>query len=329
MRCIVAQQVDNAKRTLDTHMRLTIIVPHRGNPLGVWATCHSCEEDLEGTGIDYNFVVVTNGEELNAEETQCLWYLEKSGKLLKHIHSDEPLSPPVARQRGAEVADGDLLLFFDNHCLVGKRYFERVVADFERFGCDMLHSSTRFYAGDFTHYQYRLLLDYNFWGDSAFEPDDYKPYRIAAGGHGGFVVRRDVWNEVGGYGPEDLLKGYGGEELLFDLKMWRLGHNNYIDPKLIHWHYTGNRGYSRHYTDEYYVNMMVTAHVIGGEKWLYRLYDSFTNRGHIRIRPKKLMYELLEEAYHRSAQYAKELDSKALYSLDELLVKFREEQVAH
>jgi hypothetical protein len=298
--------------------------------LGLWSTLHSCEEDLQGIDLAHNYVVVTNGCELLPEEKQTLAYLRRDGLLLEHVHSDEALSPPVARQRGAAVADGDLLFFFDNHCLVGKRYFERAVADFDHVGCDMLHSSTRFYAGDFIHYQYRLMLDYNFWGDSQFEPSyEYKPYTIAAGGHGGFVVRRDVWNDAGGYGPEELLKGYGGEELLFDLKMWRLGHNNYIDPKLIHWHYTGDRGYTRHYTDEYYVNMMVTAHVIGGETWLYRLYDSFANRSHLRIRPQKTMYELLEDAYNRSAQYAKELDSKAQYSLDELLVKFRLEQVAH
>ena len=307
----------------------SIIIPHRGNALGLWATIHSCEEDLLGLDFDYNYVIVTNGEKLDADALNTIHYLESSKRLLAHVHSDVALSPPAARQRGASVADGNLLCFFDNHCLVGKRYFERVVADFEGRPLDMLHSTTKFYSSQGAHYHYTLKLDYNFWAESSqFPQKEFTMYPLAAGGHGGFVVRKTAWDEVGGYGPEELLQGYGGEELLFDLKMWRLGKTNHIDPRLIHYHYAGNRGYSRHYTDEYYLNLLTSANVIGGEQWLYRLFDSFLNGKHLRLNPGASMYELMETAYNRSATYAKRLDAKSVRTLDESLVYFKEQRIA-
>lgn len=314
-------------------MDLTIVIPHRGLDLGLWATVHSCDEDLARTGLTYNYVIITNGQEVSTEGKRVIEFIEKSGHLAKHIHSDEPMSPPNARQAGVEASDGDLLFFFDNHCLVSSRYFERAVMDMRRGDIDLLHSATTFYTGEGIHYHYRLTLEYNFWGGASPTPppDPVKPYQIAMSGHGGFVVSRRVWDELGGYGPQDLLVGYGGEEPLFDLKAWRYGKKNWLDPKLIHYHYTGERGYKRHYTDEYYTNMLAVANVIGGEAWMYKVFDSFLNKSHIRpISPnQKSPYELLQIAGDRSAAYAAKVDSNSKYTLDQLLEMFKTEQVAH
>jgi hypothetical protein len=297
----------------------------------LWATIHSCEVDLERTKYKYNYVIVTNGEELSSEPRSVLHYLERSGKLKSHIHSDAPITPPYARQRAAEKADGKYLCFFDNHCLVGRQYFDRVMLDFERYDLDELHSTTRYYSGQDPCYHYHLRLEYNFWAARAMQwpVSMLKPYPIACGGHGGFIVKSDVWHKVGGYGPEGLLVGYAGEEPLFDLKMWRMGYKVHLDPKLYHYHYAGNRGYSRHYTDEYYTNLLASALVVGGEKWFYKVLDSFLTKEHIREgKHCANMYDLAMLAYNRSIQYAKELDAKSVMTLDELLVWFRQNDVA-
>jgi hypothetical protein len=285
--------------------------------------------ELESSKFTYNYVIVTNGEPLPAEAKSTLLHLGRTGRLLKHEHTDDPLSPPEAREIGASIADGQLLFFFDNHCVLAPRYFERAALDMNQLGIDVLHSTTRFYAGDNTHYHYRLKLDYNFWAESATAPqNDYKPYKIAAGGHGGFVVRKSVWEELGGYGPSSLLRGYGGEELIFDLKAWLYGKTVYLDPKLVHFHYAGDRGYSRHFTDEYYVNMLVSANVIGGETWMFKVLDSFVRGGHMRLHPQVSMYDILVSAYERSAEYARQVQSRSRCSLDELLQEFRRNSVA-
>lgn len=307
-------------------MDLTIIIPHRGAGMGLWATTQSCDDDLSYSKgkYNYNYVIVSNGEPLKAESRQVIHHLKKAGRLREHIHSDEPITPPVARQMGAEVADGRVLFFFDNHCLVTRHYFDRAMMDFDKYPIDVLHSTTMYYTGNGFHYHYNLGLEYNFWASGCGKPhDEWRPYQIAAGGHGCIAVSRDVWDFVGGYGPSTLLRGYAGEELLFDLKVWRFGKTVWLDPKLIHHHYAGERGYSRHYTDEYYTNLLVSAHVIGGEKWLYKVFESFITKPHPRLRPQKTWFQILLDAYYRSAEYAREVDKRSVMTLDELLEFFR------
>lgn len=306
----------------------SIVIPHRGNPLGFWATICSCEEELIGSSYKYNYVIVSNGEKLPEEAKVTIRNL--GDKVKEHIHIDSPLTPPKARQVGVDAADGKILFFFDNHCLVGKTYFDRAMAHMHSGKMDMLHSASRFYNG-ITTYHYTLKLAYNFWGDGGRKPwNEFSPYKVAMSGHGGFVIPKTVWEEVGGYGPDSLLQGYGGEEPLFDLKMWRYGKNVWLDPKLIHYHYTGERGYPRHYTDDYYTNMLTVASCIGGEEWLYKIFNSLLSKSHIRPlngNPKPWM-ELLEIATNRSSEYAKEIDSKSIRTLNDCLRMFREEGIA-
>lgn len=304
---------------------ISVIVPSRGNPLGLWATIHSCGIAL--TGLEHEFVLVTNGEELCATTKQILFYLEKTGTLV-HKHDDAPMSPPAARAVGVAASKGDVFCFLDAHCLVAPDYFQRVnlwVTDRE---VDILHSTTVFHSGQGKHYHYKLKLDYNFWAEpSLFAQYEHKPYRIAAAGHGGFAVSRYAWDRMGGYGPESLLKGYGGEELIFDLKAWRMGIPVWLDPLLIHYHFAGDRGYSRHYTDEYYTNLLVSALVVGGESWMYRLVDSLINKQHIRSAPASDVPVLIELALQRGAEYAQHLDSVCKMSLDEVLTMFKEQDI--
>lgn len=313
---------------------ISIIIPHRGSALGLWSTIHSCEEDLLDSKYSYNYVVVSNGEKVSTETKSTLSFLEQTGRLKAHVHFDEPLTPPVARQRGVEAADGRVLCLFDNHILVAKRYFDRVMAHMETGKVDLLHSATRFHSGDGLHLHYTLTLDYNFWGKGCLQaPKAPMPYQIAMAGHGGFAIKKETWLEVGGYGPDTLLSGYGGEEILMDCKLWQLGKTVWIDPRLQHYHYAGDRGYPRHFTSDYFRNMLVAANVIGGERWLYIVFDSLLTRNHMRIKEsgKDLVpfYELLEQAVERSKDYAQELDTLRIRTLDQCLEYFKANQIEH
>jgi len=321
----------------------TVVIAHRGPALGLWATIQSCEIDLAQTGFSYNYVLVLNGTALEPDVStkvilekvgklepdlcSLLHFVRESGKLHDMIHSVPPLSPPTARQLGTEKANGEYLFFLDNHCLVKPGYFNRAMSVLKERGMDVLHSTTRYYHGDEDQYHYDLSLDRNFWGGGAVVPQDSEnPYRIAVGGHGGFVVRRSTWEEVGGYGPLGLFVGYGGEEVYFDMKMWMLGKENWIDPKLVHYHYAGNRGYRRHYTDDFYCNMMMCAFIVGGESWMYKVQDSFSTR-YTRYASSKTMFDLMMEAHERGKEHAKWLAERRCLSLDELLDWFRTEQI--
>lgn len=298
-------------------------------PLGLWATVHSIMEDLTNLpDVTYEFCIAVNGvEKFHADTQAVLHWLNLAGKLKWAGHSVEPQAPPVARQQCVEQSTGKYLFFFDNHILVKPGYFKRALESMVRYDMDMLHSTTRFFFGEKDCYHYNLKLAKNFWAEAVFEPQCPEPYQIAAGGHGGFVVKADVWREVGGYGWSNFA-GYGGEELYFDLKMWLLGKKNWLDPKLLHYHYAGNRGYKRHYTDEFFVNMMGVANIIGGSAWLYRVQDSFTNKFFKRNTGKSI-FDLMMLAQSRSAEHAEWLAAKRIMTLDELLVFFEREGIAH
>jgi hypothetical protein len=304
-----------------------IVIAHRGNPIGLWATIHSCEIDLLDTDYKYTYIIVMNGEELLPEVTTNLKFLERAGRIGYQYTTPEAMAPPVARQHGTQRADGKYLFFLDNHCLVVPGYFKRALASMQQYNMDMLHSATRFVTGENTHYEYRLILEQNFWGDSRFTPmKQQDPYQIAAGGHGGFVVRRDVWEEVGGYW--DGFVGYAGEEMYLDLKMALLGKTNWIDPKLIHYHYCGNRGYARHYTDDYYINLMAVANIIGGPGWLERVYTSFNKCAFRKYSPQTI-FDLMMIAEERSRPHAEWLEGKRLRTLDEQLQYFKDNNISH
>lgn len=314
-------------------MYINIIIPSRGGPLGLWATIIQCNEELNNSTLvtDWKFVIVTNGEEkVNEGTLKTLEFLDNNNKLI-HYHSKESLSPPEARQKGVELSDAEILFFFDNHCLPQRHYFDRAILFFqESESHNVLHSVTKFFTHDFPCYHYTIKnhLTYNFWGNSQTQPVHYKPYKMAMGGHGGFAVRKSLWEKVGGYGPSHLLKGYGGEEPIFDLRVWLYGYEVHIDPKMVHYHYAGDRGYSRHYTKEYYVNMLSAAFVVGGEKWLYKILNSLITNKHIMSSAVPPPSVLAEEAFIRCKDFYKKESLNYKMTLDELLEWFNYNGVA-
>jgi hypothetical protein len=309
-------------------MDFSIIIAHRGDPMGLWATIASCESDLTRTKFKYEYRICSNGEEKeSATIAQLIKALRDAGKIGFYEHHKEPLSPPTARQQATIGAQGRILAFFDNHCVLSKTYFERIAHDIDHYGMDEVHSTTIFFPGEISNYEYKLSLEKNFWTDSAktLPEHEYKPYRVAMGGHGGFAVRRDVWEEVGGYW--NGMVGYGGEEPYLDLKMALMGKSVWIDPLLLHYHYAGFRPYKRHFTDGYYRNMMMAANIIGGSGWLDKVYNSFTKQA--KLKSDKTMFDLYMEAEEWSREHAAEIAAKRKYTLEEVLLQFKTQNVSH
>jgi len=305
---------------------VSVVIAHRGPVLGLWATLESCKMDLDSSGLSYELIVVANGTGERLEEDLALQkhWLSQSGRLGGFIHTIEPMSPPTARQLGSEHARGDYLFFFDNHCLVKPGYFVHAVDSMRRHNIDVLHSTTRFWMGEQSWYEYSMSLELNFWVKRNYDtPLRDWAYPIACGGHGGFAVRADFWRRVDGYWQG--FEGYAGEEPYFDFKAWLMGGSVYIDPEVVHHHWSGKRSYNRHYTDDYFRNLLMAAHIIGGEKWLYTVYDSFVGSTRLIPRdgkPLTPMFDILESAYKRSLSRRQWLEQRQVRSFDEQLAYF-------
>lgn len=309
-------------------MDFSIIIAHRGNPMGLWMTIQACELDFQGTDLTREYIVVGNGSEESSDTFNHMVVLKNAGLLAHYSHRKEAMSAPTARQYGTQFATGTYLAFFDNHCLVEGPFFRRAKLDFEKYGMDMLHSSVKYNVYDTVHFQYQLTLNKNFWGRDAQIPDDggFKPYRIAMAGHGGFLVRRDVFTEVGGYW--DGFTGYGGEEPYFDFKMALLDKTNWIDPQLVHIHYVGERGYSRHYSDDHCRNMMMAANIIGGEKWVYKVFNGIQHSTRAGTSAPTPLFDLMVQAFEQSDERARWLASVRHRTFDEQISEFTRQQIA-
>lgn len=307
-------------------MDLSIIVAHRGNPMGLWMTIQACEMDLRKTELTREYLVVGNGQKEAVETKLHMAELKKSGLLTFYLHVEEALAPPHARQIASEQATGDILCFFDNHAIPQENYFLRAIKDFEKYGeeMDMIHSAYRYDIYQETKYHYHLQLDKNFWSrEATFPQHEFKPYRMAMGGHGGFFIRRKVWEEVEGYWTG--FRGYAGEEPYFDLKMALLDKKIWMDPKVVHIHYVGERGYARHFSEDYYRNLMCAANIIGGEKWLYKAFDVMERSVYVGRKP---IFDVMMDAVELSNPHKKWLDGIRKRTLDEQLKKFKLEGVA-
>jgi hypothetical protein len=304
---------------------VSLVIAHRGPTMGLWMTLESSLMALRDSGLDYEFIVVANGEPEKGEdfERQAHWLKWNGHKLLR---IDEALSPPSARQRGTDIAAGKNLFFLDNHCMVEKNYFTRALETMAAFDVEMVHSTTRFWMGEGSVYEYRMNLERKFWVYKSHMTPVHKerPYQIAVAGHGGFAVTRRLWDEVGGYW--DGFVGYAGEEPYFDFKVGLMGHKNFIDPQMIHYHWSGVRNYNRHNTDDFFRNLLKAANIIGGEQRMYRVFDAFKTATRVAPpagSPHVPIFDILEQAYYRSRERAAWLRSKELIGFEELLEQFK------
>jgi len=204
----------------------------------------------------------------------------------------------------AKEATGKYLVFTDSHVVLHPNIFLECIKTMEEHeDCGLVHSPVTWTGIPFNEapdgrmsfannkrcyqYLYRTFDDSGDWYLSRHFHGTYNhtcvdptaAYPIAGCGHGFFMVRRDVWEKVGGYHQGQI--GYGGREAFVTFKMWLMGYRNYVTPLTNHIHYNGRRMY--HWQmDNWYRNAMQQAYSIGGEKWLKIIFDSFQKKKGVR-----------------------------------------------
>lgn len=322
-----------------------IVIAHRGPEMGLWMTIASIEQELARSGVskvgfafggpltytrrdyDYNYYIVENGVHEQDWATKLLVedveHLQRMGRYTV-IH--DPMSPPAARNLGASQGTAPVIFFFDNHVMVQPGYFDSALHTLQATDADAVHSVTRFYPGGPSGYHYRFTLERNFWGYQVQDPASDQPYRVAAGAHGGWAIKRSVWEELGGYW--DGFEGYGGEESYFELMMGMRDKISYLDPQMVHWHHPGIRPYERDKSMYFVKNMIMCANIVGGENWARRVWNGLQIKQKKTGSGEELPHRVFNAAMEQSFDFAAQFQSKAKRTLNEQLVQFSKLKVA-
>lgn len=239
------------------HRQISVCIPSRAQALGLWATICGCANALGD--ISHEFIVAINGRKLDDEETRLLHEWKDSKVTV--LHTENVLSPTQARDLVAKHAKGDFLCFFDDHCIPTPGWFHRVLFNDK----DILHSSLSAAPGRPRVFHFirreNALIDGRYVQYPAFS----KTYRCLSAPAAGFAVKRSVWEHIGGYGEH--FDGFGGEETFINLKAQMLGHQVFLDPEMLYYHFyttSGVRGYERVHN---YENWYAGAYILGGQTW--------------------------------------------------------------
>ena len=230
---------------------LSICIPSRGRAELLWATICACELALKG--MEREYIIHLNGKTYdnprtfgdNPEPMDEPHYLirNNSDGAVKYLYSAEPIPPPIARNECAKIATGDYLVFFDDHCLPDPDWFTKLL----ELDKDIVHSSYSTHVGYHRYYHFIHLGDPNpLKGDYSRAPLSQEPYQCASAPHGGFGVKRAVWDALGGYG--DFWQGFGGEEAYFDMLAAKKGFEVWMHPQMHFYHFScraETRGYDK------------------------------------------------------------------------------------
>jgi hypothetical protein len=220
---------------------ISICIPSRANVLGLWATICACETQLEG--IPHEYLIGMNGKPM--DEPHELLQANCHSGILRMVYIEEPQPPPIVRNLLAEKAKGEVLVFFDDHCIPDKEWFEKVDGLLWDVA-DIVHTSYRTHVGYHSYFHYFSIGDNPCKGDYSRNPASGMPYKCLGAGHAGFAVKRSAWDAIGGY--DDFWQGFGGEEAYFDLKAIKSGYDVWMEPGARFYHFSCRpevRGYDK------------------------------------------------------------------------------------
>ena len=287
---------------------VSVCIPAGGFWPELYFTMNSIASVLVHSRLTHEFIICANNTSDEMIEDARKSLLDPSTDFSKYhkvkfIKSDIPANGPAAN-RAAAVASGTFLCLTDSHVIVHPNIFTeciRVMEDHADAG--LVHSPITWtgipylagvgpggfpFANNKRCYQYLYrtfdatgdwYLSRHFHGTYNHHLVSEKPYPIAGCGHGFYMMRRSVWEKIGGYHPGQM--GYGGREAFVTFKSWLLGFRNYTVPTTNHIHYNGRRLY--HWNmDWWYRNNMTQAYSIGGDKWLDIIYANFKKKAGVK-----------------------------------------------
>jgi hypothetical protein len=234
--------------------KLSIIIPTRNELPCLWFTLQGLK--LQHVDLKQIEVMVLDNEDIpkpikEHQVIQTEKILKESGLPNKTwLGAAAVKSPYFPRNHGAANASAPWLLFLDSHVLLCDGFLQHVIDSIPSLAETTLTHYPVSFGGDTLYGHYELRLAGDFWGGwkGLRREEVVMPYRIAATGIWAFLVNRDFYlNTLEGFNPN--FAGYGGGEPYLDLKVWMLGGEVWLDPRVHGMHYSGPRGYTQQWAE--------------------------------------------------------------------------------
>ncbi len=173
-------------------------------------------------------------------------------------------TPSDARNYGANIATGDLLLFLDSHVILGDNTVGKVIEFFNNHKTAMIGFIPLIrYPGSSLESHHHIHWDKDLYFDWLGPKNE--SFKCASGGHGAFAVRKYWWDKLGGY--FNGLNGYSvAEEVYLNTFSWMNGGENWVISNVYQIHNDWGRTYKQN-QDLIRSNHLMVAYILGGDKY--------------------------------------------------------------
>ena len=244
----------------------------------------------------------------------------------RYVRTNEP-SSSIARSAGVYEAIGDYVYIGDSHQIFGFNFFESLIRSYETIAeyhpIGILHSALGWMSGvpdkDLCD-RYTPLLKAKFWGNW-HRTNSLEPHIICMKGTS-FLMLRKYALEIGLWNLN--FKPYGGNEPYLNLKVWRLGQEVWVDPRIYVWHLAYKRNYCWN-NDILWFNTLLAAYTIGGNEWLemhYQRYCTYIKQTHKEPTVSRYLVNLQHikaDVVEKGKSDMEWINTNAKYTLNELM----------
>ena len=169
--------------------------------------------------------------------------LEKDDVSIRIERNDVPIGTYRTRNRGVEIARGELVFITDAHVRMVRGWDQLVVRHAERER--VIAAAVGSLEDNFRGYGCTVIMPYMGTNWIKQRPTDITPVPVAA--CIGTVLYRDVFLGLGGYDEGMLI--YGGGEPEFSVRAWLQGCDVVVVPNLLVWHRFRPRAVYRPYVE--------------------------------------------------------------------------------
>jgi GT2 family glycosyltransferase len=245
---------------------------------------------------------------------------------LKYVEYKDKLSHWNAKRIGCKEATGDVFLFVDSHCIVGRNSIHKMLdyyeANEERLH-GTLHLPLTYKILEYRKLIYKLMVDRDGAGLPAGLHYSFTPFRPSSEAYEvpcmstcGMMISRRIYNEVGGW-PEQL-GIYGGGENFMNYTLSVLGYKKWIYPNGYLCHHGEKRGYHWNY-DDHIRNRILATFLFGGRLVAERFVSIAKGK-------PAVLNSLLNDVVSKCGKHRHHIESRQVMTIDDWISSWEQNQ---